>query len=632
MATARVGLRLVTTCLLLCGGTTTPAWAQSNTDRVAAILNYRPRQEGVSVSTPTSEEMKSCTVELIKGSRANSSGWLLKDAQGRLVRKFFDRNGDRRIDVWSYYKDGVEVYREMAVSATSNPDELPEAPNHFRWLNTGGSKWGIDLNRDGKIDYWKTISPEEVAQEVFQTVVTRDYARLQALFLSDAEIASLKLPAADVTRLADLQKQAAAKFQEALKKLPDLSKANFERVESGPPQSIPSESTDPDLIKYASRSILYENGGKHDWIQTGEMIQVGRAAWRIADAPTAGDEPPPPTTGGSNLELQKLLEQLSDLDKNQPQPQQTPGKNTDIVRYNLQRVALLEQILAKDKNENRETWTKQIADNLSAAALAEDKGAMQRLTTLRDDTLKAMPGTNLAGYLTYRVLWTDFSPKLNTPGKDAPKVQEQWLTELSKFVQMYPKADDTPDALWQLAVGSEFGGKDDEAKRWYQQIPANFPDNPLTAKANGAIKRLELVGKSMDLSASTLTGSAFDLKSLSGKVVVVYYWASYCQVCTGDFARMKQMLTTHGPKGMELVTVNLDDQPQEASKYLQATPMPGTHLVQPATGQAGGLTGPLAIQYGINGLPSMFLIGKDGKVLSTKMQINDLEEAVRKAL
>jgi peroxiredoxin len=244
-----------------------------------------------------------------------------------------------------------------------------------------------------------------------------------------------------------------------------------------------------------------------------------------------------------------------------------------------------------------------------------------------------MAGTNLAAYLHYRVLWTEFAPKLAVENKDAAKVQEQWLAELAKYVQAYPKADDTPDALIQLAAGSEFAGKDDEAKRWYQQIPANFPDNPMAAKAAGAIKRLELVGKTMDLSGTTTAGSTFDLKSLTGKVVVVYYWASNCQVCAGDFARIKQMLQTHAAKGMTLVTVSLDDRPEDVARYLQAAPIPGTHLVQPAAaGQAGGLVGPLATHYGISSLPSMFLVGKDGKVLSTKMQINDLEEAVRKAL
>src|SRR5207245_1938878 len=105
MAKARVATGLVASCLLL-WGPAAPAWAQQAGDpRVAGILNYRPGQEGIVCSTPTAEEAKACTVEVFKGSRPNSSGYVLRDAQGRIVRKFFDRNGDRKIDLLSYYKD-----------------------------------------------------------------------------------------------------------------------------------------------------------------------------------------------------------------------------------------------------------------------------------------------------------------------------------------------------------------------------------------------------------------------------------------------------------------------------------------------------------------------------------------------
>lgn len=631
MATARVAAGLMATCVLLGGAA--PALAQSNTDKIAAILKYQPRQDGVAISTPTAEETAACKLEVFRGATPGSTGYLLKDAQGRFLRRLFDSDGDSHVDIWSYFKDGVEVYRESAIRLNKNADKLPQTPNDFRWLNAGGSKWGVDLNGDGKIGYWRTISPEEVAQEAFQALVKHDYARLQALFISEAECKMLKLPESEITRILNLQKQAQTKFEKTLEKLGDVSKANFVRVESGPPQTTPADAGSPDLIKYPSRSILFENAGKHDWLQTGEIIQIGRATWRLVDAPTPGDVPVPPdpeTAKATNPELQKILEQVSDLDAKAPAPE----AKAETVRYNQQRVILVKQALARITDaKDRETWTKQLADNLSTLAQAGDADGRQQLVALKDEITKGMPGTNLAGYLTYRVLWTDYAPKLAKGGDEAQKVQKEWMGELAKFVVDYPKADDTPDALHQLAVGSEFAGKDDEARRLYQQLASNFPDNALAAKALGAVKRLELVGKPMDLTGTTTTGATFDLKSMTGKVVVVYYWASYCEVCTGDFARIKQMLSTHGPKGMELVTVNLDDRPEEAAKYLQNTPMPGAHLVQPpASGQAAGLTGPLALQYGINGLPSMFLIGKDGKVISTKMQINDLEEAVKKAL
>src|SRR5262249_17040781 len=183
---------------VLVGGSAAPAWAQQDKmqDNVKKILNYKPRQEGVDYSTPAPEELKDCEVKLITGSRPGSSGWLLLDAAKRPLRRFFDTNGDRKIDIWSYYKDGVEVYREIDTSVPNN-----DKPDQYRWLNTGGSKWGFDLNEDGKIDTWKTISSAEVAQEVFAALATKDLARLRALFVTEAEVRALKLPAAEADRI-----------------------------------------------------------------------------------------------------------------------------------------------------------------------------------------------------------------------------------------------------------------------------------------------------------------------------------------------------------------------------------------------------------------------------------------------
>src|SRR5262249_14986517 len=144
-------------------------------------------------------------------------------------------------------------------------------------------------------------------------------------------------------------------------------------------------------------------------------------------------------------------------------------------------------------------------------------------------------------------------------------------------------AEDAPDALLQLAMGCEFSGKEDQAKKWYKQL-ADFPGNhPLTPKAKGALKRLDLKGNTMELAGPKLDGSGnFDIASFKekNKAVVVHYWASYGKSNGDAFDRLKKLHATYNAKGLEIVCVNLDDQASDASKYLQTTPVPGVHLFQ----------------------------------------------------
>ena len=45
-----------------------------------------------------------------------------------------------------------------------------------------------------------------------------------------------------------------------------------------------------------------------------------------------------------------------------------------------------------------------------------------------------------------------------------------------------------------------------------------------------------------------------------------------------------------------------------------------------------GLEGRLATDFGVMGLPNLFLVGKDGKVVSRNAQINGLDDEVKKLL
>src|SRR5688572_9950710 len=251
-----------------------PLWAQTSVGKMLAI---RPKIEDVAITTPSAEEQKDCKVEDVTEA-GKKVGYALVDGRKQLVRRYVIGKGAPQINTWSFYKDGVEVFRQI----DSNFDEKVD---QYRWLGTAGLKWGIDRDQDGKIDVWYMISAEEVAQEAFQALATNEFARLKALYISSEEITGLGLPAAVSGKIQQSQQAAPQKFQQALAKQANLAKASFLRVESAAPGCWLADGlgSQKDLIKYASRQILFETAAKqHDWFQTGEMIQVG-LAWRLVD-------------------------------------------------------------------------------------------------------------------------------------------------------------------------------------------------------------------------------------------------------------------------------------------------------------------------------------------------------------
>jgi thiol-disulfide isomerase/thioredoxin len=375
--------------------------------------------------------------------------------------------------------------------------------------------------------------------------------------------------------------------------------------------------------------VLFESAGASEWFQLGPMIQVG-AAWKLIDAPVPGaastTEEKPGTMGLDDPKLQKLVEELTALDK------ANVGSNGPAaVKHHLSRADILEKIVATVKPSERDPWIRQVADSLSSAVQATaggDSTAAARLASLEKQLVQHMEGSNLAAYVAFRRLQADYSSKLGSaPQKDFNKVQEDWLAKLTAFVKSYPKADDTPDAMLQLGMVCEFLGKEVEAKNWYSTLARTFSDKPQAAKGEGAARRLALEGQPMRLAGPQLNnaGTPFDIDQLKGKVVIVYYWASWNGQAASDFAKIKGVIEAN--KGaVDVICVNLDTTPDEAKAFLTKNPAPGTHLYQ-----TGGLESKLATQYGIMVLPSLFIVDKDGKCTSKSAQISSLDEEVKKA-
>jgi thiol-disulfide isomerase/thioredoxin len=623
MTTSRLGLRILGGVLFLGGSA-----AVAQTPSVEDLLKIRPKNNSVAYATPLESEYSNCKVEVIKG-EGNGSGYLLRDAHNQPLRRFFDTNGDRYIDVWSYFQDGKEVYREIDSNFNRKADQ-------FRWMGQAGMKHGLDNDEDGRIDQWKAISPEEVSQELLQAVITRDFERLKALQINDDDIKTLQLPNSEAARIREKLAQTRDKFQKTAAALTALGeKTQWMHLETGAPQCIPADAIGGpiDMIRYKSGTILYANEGKHDFLQTGEMILVGRA-WKLVTGPTAGyataDEETPRRNDGSetievNAKTQPLLNKLREVDEKGA----SATDAASAVRYNLDRAAVLEQLAAVcEKEADKENWLKQQADCLSSAAQGQpskDNIAYSKLIELRDRIVKN--GTpKLAGYVTFREMSAEYAIKLSGPAGVNAKTQAEWRERLKKFWETYPSADDAPDALLQLGMVSEFTGLETEAKNWYETLAKQFPQSKMAKKARGAIRRLDSEGQAFELAGNQLgSGKPFDIKQLQGRPVVVYYWASWNGQCLNDFAKIKAIQNVLGSKSIELVCVNLDNNQADAVNFLSKNVVTGHHLFD-----AGALDSGLAESYGVMVLPNMFLIGKDGKVVSRTVQAAGLEEEIKK--
>jgi len=96
------------------------------------------------------------------------------------------------------------------------------------------------------------------------------------------------------------------------------------------------------------------------------------------------------------------------------------------------------------------------------------------------------------------------------------------------------------------------------------------------------------------------------LSEHKGKVVYLDFWASWCGPCVQSFPWMNDIQARYGSKGLQIIAINLDQKPDDAKKFLADHPAKFQILFD-----KDGVTPKL---YGIKGMPSSFLISKDGQI------------------
>lgn len=621
IGTSALGLQFLSSAALL---------AQGNAPTAAAALKLMPTQKAdVDIDMPTAAEAENCKIE----ARPDRSGWIVRAANGQILREFVDTNKNQVVDRWCYYKDGVEVYRDIDENHDGRAEQM-------RWMNTAGTRWGLDTNQDGIIDSWKTISPEEVTAEIVAAMRTRDAARFQRVMLTETEMAGLGLGEERAAALKTKVGKAPAAFANLLKTQQLVTdKTTWVDFGGTRPGIVPAGTAGStnDLVAYENVVTMIDSAGKNGQLQVGTLVKIGDL-WRVIDAPSvdanvAGgfffDNPQRQGIGEGNSvpneTLQKLLDESHRIDL-ALEKATTPAEQ---ARLSAQRADKLQEIVDTVDSKEKSLWNKQLADAISAGVqTGQYPDGLARLKTLSDKLAANKEDVDTAAFVTYRWLQADYAVSMQGPSPNYVEIQAAWLVKLEKFVNDYPKSPDSAEALLQLGSSEEFAGQDAKAKAWYQKIVTNFPQATLAKKASGAIARLDSVGQVMQLNGKAIgTSTNVNLTAYRGRVVLIHYWATWCEPAKVDIAQLKELHSKYNRAGFELVGVNLDEQANTATDYLTKNRLPWAQLHEP-----GGLDSRLASEMGIMNLPTMILVDENGKVAHRGIHITELESDLSKRI
>ena len=124
--------------------------------------------------------------------------------------------------------------------------------------------------------------------------------------------------------------------------------------------------------------------------------------------------------------------------------------------------------------------------------------------------------------------------------------------------------------------------------------------------ANAPLGRSSVAAAAPSLTLVDLSGSKIDTSSYAGKVVLINFWAAWCTPCAAEIPQLIALQNKYRTQGFQVIGISMEDKDRALRDFYRSYKMNYPVVAGSAK---------IAESYGgILGLPTTFLIGRDGRI------------------
>lgn len=194
------------------------------------------------------------------------------------------------------------------------------------------------------------------------------------------------------------------------------------------------------------------------------------------------------------------------------------------------------------------------------------------------------------------------------------ELRRQRRKETMHYITGHPKSPVSLSLLSDMAVMGEYKQLDS----LYRLLDASAQQ---TAVGGRLEKRIAVLKKSaigepmIDFTQPDVNGKPVKLSDFKGKYVLLDFWASWCGPCRAENPNVLKAYNAYKDKNFTVVGVSLDDSGEKWHKAIEEDGMPWIQL-----SDLKGFKNEVATQYGIQAIPSTFLLNPEGVIIAKDLR------------
>jgi thiol-disulfide isomerase/thioredoxin len=147
----------------------------------------------------------------------------------------------------------------------------------------------------------------------------------------------------------------------------------------------------------------------------------------------------------------------------------------------------------------------------------------------------------------------------------------------------------------------------------------------VTPEFEQAMRGLDRLGKTIEISGKTLAGKEFDLKNLKGKVVLVDFWGTWCGPCVAEVPNMLKAHEKYHKRGFEIIGIARDKNDAIVEKFMKARNIPWACINIADSSK-------LIEMHGVKSYPTVMLVDRDGRIVSMRARGPQLDRLLARLL